>query len=30
MNVREEIRLHSDEADKPALNWLFSRYHMAY
>ena len=29
MNIRDEIRLHADEADKPALNWLFGRYHWA-
>jgi len=29
MKVRDEIRLFSSEADKPALNWLFDRYHLA-
>lgn len=28
MNVREEIKLHAKDADKPILNWLFGRYHM--
>ena len=28
MNVRDEIANHSDESDKPILNWLFDRYHM--
>lgn len=29
MNVRNEIRLHAKDADKPRLNWLFDRYHWA-
>jgi hypothetical protein len=29
MNVRDEIRLHAKAEDKPALNWLFGRYHWA-
>lgn len=29
MNVRDEIRLHASDEDKPALNWLFGRYHWA-
>lgn len=28
MNVRDEIRLHAKDKDKPVLNWLFGRYHM--
>lgn len=28
MNVRDEIHLYANTADKPALNWLFGRYHM--
>lgn len=27
MNVRDEIRLYANEADKTVLNWLFDRYH---
>jgi hypothetical protein len=29
MNVREEIRLHACDEDKPVLDWLFDRYHWA-
>lgn len=29
MNVSDEIRLHAKDEDKPALNWLFGRYHWA-
>jgi hypothetical protein len=29
MNVRDDIRLHAADEDKPILNWLFGRYHMA-
>lgn len=27
MTVRDDIRLHASEEDKPCLNWLFGRYH---
>lgn len=27
MKVIDEIRLYASDADKPALNWLFGRYH---
>lgn len=27
MKVREEIRLHAEDADQPVLNWLLDRYH---
>lgn len=29
MNVRDDIRLHAKDDDKPCLNWLLGRYHMA-
>ena len=29
MDVRKEIELHAAESDRPILNWLFDRYHMA-
>ena len=29
MNVLDEINKFADEADKPALRWLFGRYHWA-
>jgi hypothetical protein len=28
MNVREEIRQHAKEEERPILDWLFDRYHM--
>jgi len=28
MNIRAEIEKYADEKDKPALHWLFSRYHL--
>lgn len=28
MKVRDEIEKHAAEADKPALRWVFERYHM--
>ena len=29
MDIPGEIEMHADEADKPCLLWLFSRYHLA-
>lgn len=29
MNVQDDIRLHAADSDKPCLDWLFGRYHMA-
>lgn len=28
MNIRQQINNHAAPADKPALLWLFSKYHM--
>ena len=27
MAIRDEIRLYAKDADRPALDWLFGRYH---
>ena len=29
MNIREEIDRYADIKDKPALHWLFNKYHLS-